>query len=280
MMVWGLLWRPTNHTEEQNMKKLWKLFLVVTVAVGIGGIAHAQTQAKDIPELYIKIAEYLNNNPPGEGIGDFYITQKDIDFFGMSVKVPLTVENQFIILSGMLERIRSERMNNLDYTTVRDREVQSALIYIFGPKKASSNDKQVQEARKFLLNPAPSSFKLRIAGNARQGIASTGAINITASKLCEDYLENELRADNLYKGKTVQVTGVVSEIKKDYFGNYYVCLEGARKNYTSYTIDVYVVQSALNRLAAVEPGQTVIFVGKCMGKDYLSFRIADATFGN
>lgn len=46
-------------------------------------------------------------------------------------------------------------------------------------------------------------------------ITSGPATDITARKLYEDYVANEVRADANYNGKVLRVTGIVKEIGKD-----------------------------------------------------------------
>jgi hypothetical protein len=104
-----------------------------------------------------------------------------------------------------------------------------------------------------------------------------GTVKIDSAVLCAEYLDNELKADKKYKGKTIQVTGVVEEVKNDYDG-YYAQLKGASKGYLPYTINVYFADSALDRLSNVEKGQEISAIGTCEGKSMFSFVIKNAKF--
>ena len=49
-------------------------------------------------------------------------------------------------------------------------------------------------------------------------------MQINIKQILSSYKNNEVHADNLYKGKLVQVTGIIGDIKKDFLNNLYVTL--------------------------------------------------------
>jgi hypothetical protein len=100
-----------------------------------------------------------------------------------------------------------------------------------------------------------------------------GAIQIEASKLMEEYRGNQLKADNQYKGKTLQITGKVKQVKKDWSDNYYIQLEAAS---VMYTVDVYVKSSELSKIGNLNSGQTITVAGTCEGFSVLEVKITDA----
>ncbi|MBM2883156.1 hypothetical protein JFK97_02020 [Chromobacterium phragmitis] len=52
------------------------------------------------------------------------------------------------------------------------------------------------------------------------------AVKVTALKLAQDYDDNEAAADDVYKGKLLEVSGRVASIDKDAFDNTVVWLHG------------------------------------------------------
>ncbi|OHX15346.1 hypothetical protein BI343_03100 [Chromobacterium amazonense] len=52
------------------------------------------------------------------------------------------------------------------------------------------------------------------------------AVKVTALKLYQDYDDNEAAADDIYKGKLLEVSGRVASIDKDAFDNTVVWLRG------------------------------------------------------
>ena len=57
---------------------------------------------------------------------------------------------------------------------------------------------------------------------------------ITASGLIQAYADNEVAADDRFKGEKIHVVGVVKGIEKDFFGNSYVMLHGNDFNSVQY----------------------------------------------
>jgi hypothetical protein len=86
-----------------------------------------------------------------------------------------------------------------------------------------------------------------------------GAIKIEAKKLYDEYDANQLKADGLYTGKTLQVTGKVYGIDKEYSGEYYLKLEPYG------WVKIYFQASELNKIVDLSKSQTVVVVGRCEG---------------
>jgi hypothetical protein len=144
---------------------------------------------------------------------------------------------------------------------------------------AVPTDEQIEQAASIL--EVPFDDLKAFVQSYQSGNVSSDAIVISAENLCSEYLANELAANNRYKGKIVLLTGKLVEVKTDYSGRYYASLEGVRKNYIPYTIDVYFVDSALNRLANITVGRTVTIFAICTGeKGAFSFILKDGTFTN
>ncbi len=81
------------------------------------------------------------------------------------------------------------------------------------------------------------------------------ATNITAL-----YEENEVKADEIFKGNTFFVEGIVTDIKKDILDDIYVILEG-----NEMFRDVQCYFNDKNTAAQLEKGMRVTFQGKCDG---------------
>jgi hypothetical protein len=106
--------------------------------------------------------------------------------------------------------------------------------------------------------------------------ASSGTISVSAAELIQAYSGNQLQAKNKYYGKEMEVTGQVKSVKQDndsdrggpFFGyrRYYVELVDTGKS-SSWKVRVYVRDSELNKIANLQTGQTVKFVGTCSEGD-------------
>ena len=71
-----------------------------------------------------------------------------------------------------------------------------------------------------------------ISGEAEKKLTSAPAsapenvVEVSAQKMAKDYDQNEARADSIYKGKLIKITGVISSISKDLYDNTVVSLKG------------------------------------------------------
>ena len=83
---------------------------------------------------------------------------------------------------------------------------------------------------------------------------------ITAADLTQNYIDNEVRADENFKGKKFYVEGTVSDIKKDIMDDIYVTLEGSEM---FREVQCYFDDKAT--ASQLEKGMRVTFFGKCDG---------------
>ncbi len=83
---------------------------------------------------------------------------------------------------------------------------------------------------------------------------------ITAYDITQQYISNEVRADENFKGKSFYVEGTVTDIKKDIMDDIYVILEGAEM-----LRDVQCYFDDKNTASQLEKGMKVTFYGKCDG---------------
>lgn len=87
-------------------------------------------------------------------------------------------------------------------------------------------------------------------------------IEVTAAQLYTEYEANEVRANALYEGKTLRVTGVIISIGEEIMGHPYIVLGSGEE------FEVWGVQCLFDNKEEVIPldrGQTVAIEGKCEG---------------
>ena len=91
----------------------------------------------------------------------------------------------------------------------------------------------------------------------------TPPIEVSPSKLYQDYENNEVAADLKYKEKTLMLTGSVTEIKKDIMDDIVVEINagGAYKS-----IDCYFGKNHTDEAAALTKGEKITIKGRCEGK--------------
>ncbi len=88
-------------------------------------------------------------------------------------------------------------------------------------------------------------------------------IRVTAYELLGHYKGNEVAADATYKGKLVEVNGVIESIGKDFLGSPYVALEVRHETFCVQCCFDEAGESALVRL---QPRRVVTIRGRCAGK--------------
>jgi hypothetical protein len=147
-----------------------------------------------------------------------------------------------------------------------------ALFLLSGFVHAEPTDEQVRQAANTL--GVPVADLKRFVESYKPRTAASGTIQIDAQKLYEEYKANQLKADGLYKGKTLQVTGKVVKVSQDALTDeYYLQIAGASK---SKSVNVFFRASELNKIADFNEGQTVTVVGRCEGYGVLRVEIKDA----
>lgn len=87
------------------------------------------------------------------------------------------------------------------------------------------------------------------------------AVPVTALELFKDYQGNEVAADGRYKGRTLLVTGTVSEVKKDFTDSIVIHL---RSSNPFMSIDAHVEDSETAKAAQLNKGDTVTL--RCEGR--------------
>lgn len=107
----------------------------------------------------------------------------------------------------------------------------------------------------------------RACANARnQTTIAPISVEVSAPDLWQAYTENQVNADNLYGGKTIAVTGKISNIGKDIVtGKPYVSLVSGDQ-LGIYPIQCFFPNEDQNeKIAALKDGQEITIVGKCNG---------------
>lgn len=87
-------------------------------------------------------------------------------------------------------------------------------------------------------------------------------ITVSAVDLLKAYDENEVKADNLYKGKTLEVTGDVKSIGKDILDKVYITLGDKDETFAIISVQCYFKDDAeIDKVAELSEGDKVTVVG-------------------
>ena len=88
------------------------------------------------------------------------------------------------------------------------------------------------------------------------------AFQVTSVQLFSEYQDNQGKADKKYKGQVITITGAITEIDVDVFGNPFVVLAGGEFRGVRCFFSVQEVPG----LASLLVGQTVTVKGRVEGK--------------
>lgn len=110
-------------------------------------------------------------------------------------------------------------------------------------------------------NPTGNSTNNDSIGSNRSAVP----IIITAERLMADYKANEIAADEKYKGKILEVTGIIKEIGKDIFeDNMFVALESGGKLEIR-SVQCFLEENLRKKAASLSKGHRITLRGRCEG---------------
>ena len=90
-------------------------------------------------------------------------------------------------------------------------------------------------------------------------------LSISATELINAYNENEVKADKMYKGKIVEVNGIVNGIDSDMDDKAVVRLSDGDK-FSIYTVSCYIDDENQDNACELKKGENVTIIGKADGE--------------
>lgn len=101
-------------------------------------------------------------------------------------------------------------------------------------------------------------------------------IAIAATDLGDAYRANQVNADNLYKDKTLSITGTVTNIGKDALSDAPCVSLSSGSPYNLQPVQCFFPKSEENSaaIAALQNGQEITIVGKCQGISLVNLQIS------
>lgn len=117
---------------------------------------------------------------------------------------------------------------------------------------AQPTDEQIRQAANTLGIPY---LDLRnFVQSYQNNTSSEGVIIVDAVTLHQAYQSNRVRADNMYREKTLRISGVIYEINRDYIN-----FKGP--DISVGWVSVYFNSTELQKIANLEIGHTATFIG-------------------
>lgn len=125
---------------------------------------------------------------------------------------------------------------------------------------------------------APAQNSNSSSSQSEQAEPVVETVKITAKELMDAYNENGVKADNEYKGKILEVTGIVDTIDKDILDTVYVTIgTGAQ---FEWNVQCYFKdEGEIAKAAELSPGEEVTIIGECDGKAILNVDLKNSRLG-
>lgn len=114
-----------------------------------------------------------------------------------------------------------------------------------------------------MVSLALGSGKAENAAETKKVQAESPALEVTAAKLFADYNDNEIAADEKYKGKVLAVTGTVGDLGKDLMDQMYITLKSGDM---IMSVQAFFADEHKSRLASMKKGESVRVKCRCDGK--------------
>lgn len=103
------------------------------------------------------------------------------------------------------------------------------------------------------------------SGSSDKGSKPTAPeVKISAAELMQAYEANEVAADSRFKGKVVEVTGIVGEIKKDMLDDIYVII-GTGKDFEIPEVQCFIAEDMAAKAGTLAKGSKIKAVGTVDG---------------
>jgi|LFRM01.2.fsa_nt_gb hypothetical protein len=108
------------------------------------------------------------------------------------------------------------------------------------------------------------------------GTQASPELQVSAEDLLDAFERNAVAAELKYKDQTIEVTGYISNIDRSLWGDeLYVSLAKDRSDFNFETVDCYVQDSEVAKIAKLEKGKKITVVGVCEGKSFMSIELKD-----
>jgi hypothetical protein len=93
---------------------------------------------------------------------------------------------------------------------------------------------------------------------------AANAKQVEIRTLISEYADNEVRADAAFKGKLIQTTGVVDDVKRDVLNTVYVIV-GTGKRYEARAVQCFLDEDNAKTVSSLTKGSRVIIRGRVKG---------------
>ena len=122
----------------------------------------------------------------------------------------------------------------------------------------TGHDAEVAERKRVAVPQPVAPVATAAVATPPRSVGPQPEVAVTADEMAIDRTQNEIRFDGKYKGKLIQVTGIVTTVKNAMFGQQFVTVKGTGE----YDLVCYCASKERPTLQKLSPGDTVTLVGR------------------
>ena len=139
------------------------------------------------------------------------------------------------------------------------------IIGALGSVTGGNSNNKVSDSKQTSVSVENSNEQTSVSNENSNKKQMEPELNISATELINAYEENEVKADKMYKGKIVEITGIVDGIDSDIDDKAVVRLSDGDE-FSFDTVTCYIDDENQDKACELEKGQNVTIVGEADGE--------------
>ena len=140
------------------------------------------------------------------------------------------------------------------------------IIGALGSVTGGNSNNKISDSKQTSVSVENSDSKQTSASNENSNKKQMEPeLSISATELINAYKENEVKADKMYKGKIVEVSGIVDGIDSDMNDKAVVTLSDGDE-FSIYTVSCYIDDENQDKACELNKGENVTIIGKADGE--------------
>ena len=139
------------------------------------------------------------------------------------------------------------------------------IIGVLGSITGGNSNNKISDSKQTSVSVEDSNKQTSVSTENSNKKQMEPELNISATELINAYKGNEVKADKMYKGKIVEVNGIVDAIDSGIDDKAVVRLSDGDE-FSFYNVHCYIDNDNQNKACELKKGQNVTIVGKADGE--------------
>ena len=139
------------------------------------------------------------------------------------------------------------------------------VIGALGSVTGGNSNNKISDSKQTSVSVEDSNKQTSVSNENSNKKQMEPELSISATELINAYNENEVKADKMYKGKIVEVNGIVDGIDSDMDDKAVVRLSDGDK-FSIYTVSCYIDDENQDNACELKKGENVIIIGEADGE--------------